>query len=52
LDEFANALIKIADEAHNQPELVQEAPHYAPVGRLDEAKAARELVLCCWPPSE
>ena len=52
LDEFANALIKIADEAHNHPELVQEAPHNAPVGRLDEAKAARELVLCCWPTSE
>jgi glycine dehydrogenase subunit 2 len=51
LDEFADALIKIADEAHTQPELVQGAPHNAPVGRLDEAKAARELVLCCWLPT-
>ncbi len=47
LDAFADALINIAREAHTQPELVQEAPHNAPVGRLDEAKAARELVLCC-----
>ncbi len=52
LDAFADALIKIADEAHTKPELVQEAPHTAPVGRLDEAKAARELVLCCWPSTE
>jgi len=51
LDEFADALINIANEAHTQPELVQQAPHNAPVGRLDEAKAARELVLCCWFPS-
>ncbi len=49
LDEFADALIHIANEAHTHPELVQGAPHNAPVGRLDEAKAARELALCCWP---
>ncbi len=51
LDMFADALINIANEAHTQPELVQGAPHNAPVGRLDEAKAARELVLCCWLPN-
>lgn len=51
LDAFADALINIANEAHTQPELVQGAPHNAPVGRLDEAKAARELVLCCWLPT-
>ncbi|MBN2145797.1 MAG: aminomethyl-transferring glycine dehydrogenase subunit GcvPB [Anaerolineales bacterium] len=47
LDAFADALIKIAEEAHTQPELLKEAPHYTTVGRLDEVKAAKELVLCC-----
>jgi glycine dehydrogenase subunit 2 len=47
LDSFADALIKIADEAHTHPELLKTAPHHSPVGRLDEVKAARDLVLCC-----
>jgi glycine dehydrogenase subunit 2 len=47
LDAFAEALLKIAEEAHNQPEILKQAPHDTPVGRLDEVKAARELVLCC-----
>jgi glycine dehydrogenase subunit 2 len=47
LDSFANALIKIAQEAHQEPDLLKSAPHITPVGRLDEVKAARELVLCC-----
>jgi len=47
LDRFAEALIKIAEEAHTTPELLKEAPHQTPVGRLDEVKAAKELVLCC-----
>jgi len=50
LDVFADALLKIADEAHASPELLKEAPHHTPVGRLDEVKAAKELVLCCWLP--
>jgi glycine dehydrogenase subunit 2 len=50
LDAFADALHKIAEEAHNQPDLLQNAPHNTPVGRLDEVKAARDLVLCCWIP--
>jgi glycine dehydrogenase subunit 2 len=52
LDGFVDTLIKIAEEAHTQPELLQQAPHHTPVGRLDEVKAARELVLCCWLPDE
>lgn len=47
LDAFADALIKIANEAHQEPGLLKEAPHITPVGRLDEVKAAKELVLCC-----
>lgn len=47
LDSFADALKKIAVEAHENPELLKNAPHNTPVGRLDEVKAAKELVLCC-----
>ncbi|UCH60275.1 MAG: aminomethyl-transferring glycine dehydrogenase subunit GcvPB [Anaerolineales bacterium] len=47
LDEFAEAMIKIASEAHSEPELLKNAPQITPVGRLDEVKAAKELVLCC-----
>lgn len=50
LDAFADVLIKIADEAKFQPELLHSAPHNTPFGRMDEVKAARELVLCCWLP--
>jgi len=50
LDAFADAMIAIAEEAHSQPELLKTAPHDTPVGRLDEVKAAKELVLCCWLP--
>ena len=45
LDAFAQALRQIAAEAHHDPDLVHQAPHATPVGRLDEVKAARELVL-------
>ena len=50
LDVFAEALIAIAGEAKSNPELLKSAPHITPVGRLDEVKAARDLVLCCWIP--
>jgi glycine dehydrogenase subunit 2 len=45
LDAFIEAMRKIATEARDDPELVCSAPHHMPVGRLDEVKAARELVL-------
>jgi glycine dehydrogenase subunit 2 len=41
LDRFAQAMRQIAAEVREQPELVHEAPHVTPVGRLDEAAAAR-----------
>ncbi len=50
LDSFAETLIKIATEARENPELVKTAPHTTLFGRMDEVKAARELVLCCWLP--
>lgn len=43
LDEFADALIKIAEEVNTEPEKVKQAPITTPVGRLDEAGAARNL---------
>ncbi len=43
LDEFIDAMIKIAQEVEENPEVVKSAPHDTPVSRLDEAKAAREL---------
>jgi glycine dehydrogenase subunit 2 len=52
LDAFIETMLKIAEEAHTQPELLQSAPHITPVGRLDEVKAAKELVLCCWLPDQ
>jgi glycine dehydrogenase subunit 2 len=42
LDGFVQAMLNIAEEARSQPELLHEAPHHAPVGRLDEVRAARE----------
>src|SRR5262245_13984585 len=42
LDAFAEALIAIAAEAETDPDVVREAPHTAPVRRLDEATAARQ----------
>jgi len=45
LDAFAEAMLEIAEEARTNPDLLHEAPHVTPVGRLDEVKAAREPVL-------
>jgi glycine dehydrogenase subunit 2 len=41
LDAFIDAMRAIAAEAEASPEVVKSAPHLAPVGRLDEARAAR-----------
>jgi glycine dehydrogenase subunit 2 len=45
LEDFAQALAAIAEEAATRPELLKEAPHGTPVGRLDETAAARNPVL-------
>ncbi len=52
LDAFAKALLAIAAEARSTPDLLKNAPHNTPVGRLDEVRAARDLVLCCWIPED
>jgi glycine dehydrogenase subunit 2 len=52
LDAFTDVLNLIAREAHETPELLKQAPHITPIGRLDEVKAARDLVLCCWVPED
>ncbi len=45
LDEFAEALLAIAEEARTDPARVREAPHTTRVARLDETRAARRPVL-------
>ena len=45
LDAFADAMIKIAEEAEKNPDVVKNAPQKTPVSRLDMVKAAREPVL-------
>ncbi len=46
LDAFAAALLRIAEEARSEPELLKSAPTTTPVGRLDEVSAARNPMLC------
>lgn len=45
LDAFADALIQIAKEVVETPEIVLNAPHTTFVKRLDEVKAARQLIV-------
>ncbi|MBI5359312.1 MAG: aminomethyl-transferring glycine dehydrogenase subunit GcvPB [Planctomycetes bacterium] len=45
MEEFAGALIKIAKEIEENPELVRTAPHTMPIKRADEVRAAKEPIL-------
>ncbi len=45
LDAFAEAMLQIAEEARTNPEVLHSAPHATPFGRVDEVKAAKELIL-------
>jgi glycine dehydrogenase subunit 2 len=45
LDAFADAMVAIAREAADDPELLKSAPHKRPVKRLDEVKAAKRAVV-------
>ncbi len=42
LDNFVDAMVKIAKECETNPNLVKTAPHTTPVKRLDETRAVRE----------
>ncbi len=45
LDEFVDAMLAIAREAAESPEVLKQAPHGRPVRRLDEVRAAKHPVL-------
>lgn len=46
LDAYAEALLKIADEAYSQPELVLNAPQNTTVGRVDDVAASHPRTMC------
>ncbi len=45
LDEFVKVMKQIDKEVSEDPELLKLSPHFLPVTRLDEAKAARQPYL-------
>jgi glycine dehydrogenase subunit 2 len=45
LDAFIDAMLAIAREAAENPELLRDAPHGRPVRRLDEVRAAKRPVV-------
>jgi glycine dehydrogenase subunit 2 len=51
LDAFADAMVAIAAEAHEDAELVKAAPHQTGLRRLDETAAARKPRLR-WSPQK
>ncbi len=52
LDYFISVMKQIAEESHTNPEIVKTAPHTTPVGRLDQALAARKPNLRWMPGQE
>jgi glycine dehydrogenase subunit 2 len=45
LDAFCDAMLAIAREAADNPELLRDAPHGRPVQRLDEVRAAKRAIV-------
>jgi glycine dehydrogenase subunit 2 len=45
LDAFCEAMLAIAREAAEEPELLKDAPHDRPVRRLDEVRAAKRAIV-------
>jgi glycine dehydrogenase subunit 2 len=45
LDAFCDAMLAIAKEAAETPELLKDAPHHRPVRRLDEVRAAKHPIV-------
>ncbi len=52
VDHFIEIMKQIAQEAKDDPELLQTAPHNTPVRRLDEAAAARKPNVCYKPETQ
>ena len=51
LDNFIEAMRKIAEQAENNPDALKNAPVTTPLRRLDETKATRDLDLRWTPPT-
>jgi len=51
LDEFIEAMLEIAEDASERPDVVKSAPSNTPLARLDETRAARHPVLVWTVPS-
>jgi glycine dehydrogenase subunit 2 len=45
LDHFVDVMLRIAQEAADDPEVLRSAPHNRPVRRLDEVKAAKRAIV-------
>jgi len=45
LDRFAEAFQQVREECRTNPDLVRSAPHNLPLKRVDEVKAAKDLIL-------
>ncbi len=45
MDAFIRVMIEIAKEAENHPDILHEAPTGTVVGRLDESRAARDVII-------
>lgn len=45
LDHFIDIMLQIRKEADEDPELLRTAPHNTIVGRIDEVKAAKDMIL-------
>ena len=52
LDQFIDAMQKIAEEAEKEPELIRKAPYHTRLSRLDEVAAARKPILRWKPQSK
>jgi glycine dehydrogenase subunit 2 len=46
LDRYAQILLKIAEEAYEQPRLLQDAPQNTTVGRIDDVAASHPKTMC------
>ena len=45
LDRFADAVVAIKELILDHPEVLQTAPHFTPIDRVDEVAANRNLIL-------